>query len=58
MQKKLTEFIEILYNLREVFLGFLMQVRDSNSGSKDCIVRMFGGKICRCFSCQVLDIAQ
>jgi hypothetical protein len=46
-----TDRIQILYNLRIFFLGFLGQVRDSNSGSKDCIVRMFGGKICGCLGC-------
>jgi len=54
LQKRPTVFIEILYDLREVFLGFLVQVRDGNPGSKDCIVGMFGGEIRGCLSCQVL----
>ena len=55
-RRGLTVCIKILYNLREVLLGFLVEVRDGNAGSKDCIVGVFGGEIRSCFSCQVLDM--
>jgi hypothetical protein len=38
--------IQILDDLREVFLRLFVKVRDSDTGCQDSVIRMFCGEVC------------
>jgi hypothetical protein len=41
--------------LREILLGLFVEVGNSNTSCKDCIIQMLCGKVCSCFSSEGQD---
>ena len=54
---KLTPFVQIIDNLTERFLGFLVQVGNRDSCSENSVIGMPSGQVCSSFGGEVLGEA-